>query len=1224
MSGKIKVESQLKRSPRIDRYFKTILEQVEKVYEIGEKARQKGFDPVDEVEIPIADNMAARVEALVGPKNVAEKIRKYQEVEQDRVAIALKIAEDIVAGMFEIPDSEDLTKTELETRLEAAIRTATAIITGGIVSAPLEGIEKIKIRDDTNHLAIYYASPIRGAGGTAAAMTVVVADYVRHLVHLEPFRATPDEVGRYVEEIELYKRVKGCQIPTTTEEIRDAAKKIPLELNGSKTERVEVSGYRDLPNHDTNYVRGGLCLVFNDGVIGRAKKILGAVDKAGIKGWDWLKDLKKTETIPASEKEDTIEENEGEESQDVASDADYDPNINKALAEGAEYGMPSETDPLAEATRVSLVEEYVPKDELQGKNLVKPKWKYLTDVIGGRPIFSHPTVKGGFRLRYGKSRCTGLAAIGMHPATMWLLKFIASGTHVITERPGKGSIVTPISTIEGPLVRLKNGSVRRLHTLDQAKNYEKEVDTILELGDTLVGFGEFSENNHPLIPSGYVEEWWVQDQIKQIHETCESLEQLEAQTGINKERLNLLLTEPLHEKPTAEEALNLAKVTNAPLHPNYTSLWHDISIPDALNLREWLKNHLNRDSGIIEGPVNPEIKEILERAGIIHTVSENTLSLKTFSPILRELFQLNQEQWKFDRTTLPEEATVLDLIKAISTIEVKWKAPVRTGCRMGRPEKAKERKMKPPIHLLFPVGRGAGRKRDLISITKEGPKTLSQINYRACPKCRKETFRRFCSSCNVETTQLYVCPRGCDTSNPVCDYCSELCVTYKEWEIPLQEEYYSASKRVGRSPPEIKGVIKLMNKNRQAEAIEKGILRAYYNIFTFKDGTTRFDMTDAPLTHFRPNETGTGIEKLKELGYTVDICGNPLEQNDQLLEIYPQDIIVNEEALKYLMRVAHFVDDELVRIYDMEPYYNITRPKDLIGHIIIGLAPHTSTGIVGRIIGVTKARVCWAHPYWHAAKRRNCDGDEDSIFLVLDGLLNFSRSFLPDRIGGLMDAPLVLNAILDPSEVDSEAFNVDASWRYPLRFYQATWDRESPGKLLFIDKAEYRLNHESQYEGFGFTHDTQHIEAGPEITLYKVLETMAEKIEAQFNIAQLVQAVDADDLAMRILKSHLLRDMTGCLRAFGTQKFRCVKCNTSYRRIPLIGICRNCGGKIVLTVAPGSVLKYFKLARELVDKYNVSEFTRTRVELLELRQKLLLGGKFQQSNLMDFFKEPSK
>jgi len=43
-----------------------------------------------------------------------------------------------------------------------------------------------------------------------------------------------------------------------------------------------------------------------------------------------------------------------------------------------------------------------------------------------------------------------------------------------------------------------------------------------------------------------------------------------------------------------------------------------------------------------------------------------------------------------------------------------------------------------------------------------------------------------------------------------------------------------------------------------------------------------------------------------------------------------------------------------------------------VGHLVIGLAPHTSAGVLARIIGFTRANVGYAHPFFHAAKRRNC------------------------------------------------------------------------------------------------------------------------------------------------------------------------------------------------------------------------------------------------------------
>ena len=125
---------------------------------------------------------------------------------------------------------------------------------------------------------------------------------------------------------------------------------------------------------------------------------------------------------------------------------------------------------------------------------------------------------------------------------------------------------------------------------------------------------------------------------------------------------------------------------------------------------------------------------------------------------------------------------------------------------------------------------------------------------------------------------------------------------------------------------------------------------------------------------------------------------------------------------------------------------------------MLGLAPHTSAGILGRIIGFTRASACYAHPFFHAAKRRNCDGDEDSIILLLDALLNFSLSFLPDKIGGRMDAPLVLIPVINPREVDKEAHNLSIMWEYPLDFYLAAELGKHP-KEVAVETAATRIDH---------------------------------------------------------------------------------------------------------------------------------------------------------------------
>jgi len=248
-----------------------------------------------------------------------------------------------------------------------------------------------------------------------------------------------------------------------------------------------------------------------------------------------------------------------------------------------------------------------------------------------------------------------------------------------------------------------------------------------------------------------------------------------------------------------------------------------------------------------------------------------------------------------------------------------------------------------------------------------------------------------------------------------------------------------------------------------------------------------------------------------------------------------------------------------------------------------------------------------------------CDGDEDCVMLLLDGLINFSRSFLPETRGGSMDAPLVLTGRIDPAEIDKESHNVDVCSYYPLEVYEAAL-AYAPAKDVesYVDKVESRLNTPAQVEGFSFTHDTTDISAGPLDTMYTQLKSMKDKFDAELALAKMILAVDADDVAERVLQTHFIRDLQGNLNAFSKQKFRCMKCSTSYRRMPLSGKCQ-CGSSVIPTVHEGSVKKYLSMSRDVCTEYEISEYTRQRVEVVDMNIESTFGQeKVTQLGLQDF------
>lgn len=240
--------------------------------------------------------------------------------------------------------------------------------------------------------------------------------------------------------------------------------------------------------------------------------------------------------------------------------------------------------------------------------------------------------------------------------------------------------------------------------------------------------------------------------------------------------------------------------------------------------------------------------------------------------------------------------------------------------------------------------------------------------------------------------------------------------------------------------------------------------------------------------------------------------------------------------------------------------------------------------------------------------------------LLLDGLINFSRTFLPETRGGSMDAPLVLTSRLDPKEVDKESHNVDVVDHYPLALYEAALTYAPPKDLeKVIDHVDLRLGTPTQYEGFRFTHDTADISAGPLESTYTKLGTMLEKMQAELELAEMIRAVDEDDVAERVLNTHFIRDLMGNLRAFASQTVRCTKCGQKYRRMPLSGKCTRCGGKILQTVHEASVKKYLTMSRNLCKKYDISEYTTQRVEVLDMAILSTFGEeKEKQLGLADF------
>ena len=279
-------------------YFSNIEKKVRIVYDVAEAARKKGLDPKNKVEVPLAQSMAEKVVALISTvypqlmnsgidKRILELEKEYGKLD---TAVAFKITEEVAKQKF-------CKFASLLEAINAGVRIGFAYITLGVVSSPIEGLTELKLaktRESKDYIVAYFSGPIRSAGTTATCVSLMLIDYLRELFGYAKYDPSEEEIKRYVTEcLDYHERVSNLQYLPTEEEMIFLAKNMPIQIAGEPTEKREVSNYKNLARVETNFIRGGMCLAFAEGLAQKAAKglrLLKSSKEKGIKssGWDFL------------------------------------------------------------------------------------------------------------------------------------------------------------------------------------------------------------------------------------------------------------------------------------------------------------------------------------------------------------------------------------------------------------------------------------------------------------------------------------------------------------------------------------------------------------------------------------------------------------------------------------------------------------------------------------------------------------------------------------------------------------------------------------------------------------------------------------------------------------------------------------------------------------------------------------------------------------------------
>ena len=758
-----------------------------------------------------------------------------------------------------------------------------------------------------------------------------------------------------------------------------------------------------------------------------------------------------------------------------------------------------------------------------------------------------------------------------------------------------------------------------------------------------------------------------------------------------KKKYEKYLNNVLYSTPSLKEAVELSKTFSLPLHPKYIFYFSEVSPQLAIELFKELQElqELSFNTSFNGIQIKTRHKSLFECLGLTHKWVEQIEGVDTIvfdsSSFCNFLVNCNvfncytlddlketknqelcitafEELQQLCADNLDKE--LLEIINMHCDIEIRDKAGSYIGARMGRPEKAKMRKLDGRPQGLFMIGNGKkvqrekrfgedeisseiiqNRMRNIIESYENGT-AYSEYRVLECESCGEESLYPICVHCKGKCVPQYfnrydgskihskIDSKIDPKKTPQNVESNELAVQYKRCEIELKPYIDTVRERLQLTelPKLVKGIRGTSNEHRTIEVLDKAFLRSKYDLYVNKDGTIRYDMIEMGITHFKAKEIGTSIETLKKLGYYYDYLGNELVNDSQIIEIFPQDVILpdcsmseDEIASETIINIGKFIDESLEKLYHLKPFYNFKTKEDTIGHLIIGLAPHTSAGIIGRIIGYSKTQGCFSHPVWHAAQRRNLDGDENGIMLLLDGLLNGSREFLPNRRGSkTMDVSLVLTAHLYLDQIDDEVHGMDIVPFYPLEFYRFCKQYESP-KNIKIEKIDNRLGVkelDKKYLSYFFTHDNTNLNNTILCSAYKTLPSMAEKLATQLDIGKKIRAVNEHKVGELVIDKHFMKDIKGNLRKFGMQNFRCTSCNTTYRRPPLNGRCSNCfEASINFTIHEGSIKKYLSPSFNIAKNYDIDPYIVESLELVNLRMEGVFGKEIEtQKDLNGFFR----
>ena len=254
--------------------------QVERERSFFSELKKNGRDPSSQIEASFEDRLPEKVAKLLKEQGLSAIIRSCLPNE-DRISLVLSLLQKLEGVYSQLSVSQ---------RCDRIIRVILAVLTEGVLVAPLDGLSQISVDPTDNFLKIEVSGPIRGAGGSICALIYLIGEFLRKRYDLSPYVPTTAQVERGVSEMLAYVRKHPTQIRPSREELQFFLKNCPIMVDGTESEREEVPLHRYLPRIPKPRIRGGVALVVIEGFIVRGPKMLPYAKELGV-NTKWLEQL---------------------------------------------------------------------------------------------------------------------------------------------------------------------------------------------------------------------------------------------------------------------------------------------------------------------------------------------------------------------------------------------------------------------------------------------------------------------------------------------------------------------------------------------------------------------------------------------------------------------------------------------------------------------------------------------------------------------------------------------------------------------------------------------------------------------------------------------------------------------------------------------------------------------------------------------------------------------